>query len=212
MTRPRHLADAGRYGALYDALDSIQTRTNLHFLEVGAYDGNRALRLLRYWHELDPRHTSYYFGFDLWEDLTPERSKAEKSKTKLPPSQDAVWRKFRDAGRACALWGGDTRVTLPRQVEAGGLPTMDLIYIDGGHSLETVASDWAAASKLAAPGTIVLFDDYYDNCDEFGCGPLVRGLGAPWRVELLEPLDAIKPSGLRIRMARVTLPDGADYE
>ena len=43
------------------------------------------------------------------------------------------------------------------------LPQMDFIYIDGGHSLETIKNDWDYTKNLMHKGTIVLFDDYWQN-------------------------------------------------
>ncbi len=38
--------------------------------------------------------------------------------------------------------------------------SLDFVYIDGGHSYETVNSDWENVQKIMHPKTIVVFDDY----------------------------------------------------
>jgi hypothetical protein len=40
------------------------------------------------------------------------------------------------------------------------LPKMDLVFIDGGHSTETVATDWENVKDLLHEKSIVFFDDY----------------------------------------------------
>jgi hypothetical protein len=49
---------------------------------------------------------------------------------------------------------------------------MDLIFIDGGHSEETVGSDWANCEPLMHDQTIVYFDDY----PRWGIGPVVDAI------------------------------------
>jgi hypothetical protein len=51
---------------------------------------------------------------------------------------------------------------------------MDLIFIDGGHRLETVWSDWLGVQPLLDENTLVRFDDYW-NREQAGCKTLVDG-------------------------------------
>lgn len=196
-----------RYDNLTVALDNLRVNhrvTHLRFLEVGTYDGVRATQLLRRWLGFGEKFTAEYHGFDLFEFLTPQMSKAELSKSKLPPSSLEVMKRMNGLPRTTVkLYKGNTRETLPKSAEE--LPPMNLIFVDGGHSLETIESDWNAVKQLLDPQTIVLFDDYYENRDDFGCKPLICGLHLPYRTTLLEPVDYIEHNNLRIRMARVTL-------
>lgn len=196
-----------RYDNLVQALDRIQARGQSHvtYLEVGTYDGRRALALARTWWRRSPEHSFNYHGFDLFEALTEERSRAEFSKAQRPPSRAAVSQSLTAAGLAHDLYPGDTRETL-----AAALPAIlaanppDLIFLDGGHSLETVASDWAALQPALGPETICLLDDYYVDRVDVGCKTLADSLDpAAYAVRLLDPLDVIDGSGLRIRMVEV---------
>jgi hypothetical protein len=135
-------------------------------------------------------------------------SKAELSKSKLPPSEDEVLKAMRQAVSSRAkiqLHKGNTRETLAFAAKV--LPEMSLIYVDGGHSLETIASDWEHVRQLMMHGTQVIFDDYYENRTDYGCKTLIDGLAAQkvYKVQLLDPVDVIEQNGLEIRMAKVTL-------
>ena len=55
-------------------------------------------------------------------------------------------------------------------------PVFDFIYIDGGHSLETIRNDWTYSEKLMAPDGTVVFDDYYPNETSRGAKPMVDEL------------------------------------
>lgn len=196
-----------RYRNLYEAIDQIKERGTacFNFLEIGTYNGNRAIALMQYWHAIAPGVPGYYYGFDLFEALTPEMSKAELSKTKLPPSLREAGKKLNKAGIMSALWGGNTRESLPRNVPH--LPEMDLIFVDGGHSPETIQSDWEAIQPIVGPRTIVLLDDYYPNRTDYGCQALVTELDlldAPFDITLLDPLDTIPTNKMEIRMVRIT--------
>lgn len=196
-----------RYGNLDAALDALWADgcRHLKYLEVGTYDGARAAGLLAAWLARKGNEGVSYYGFDLWEDLTPERSAAEKSKPRLPPTRDEAMYRLQSAalGWPVTLVKGDTRETLPRT--APGLPEADLVFVDGGHSLETVASDWAAVRPLVGFRTRVLFDDLYENRDDFGCGPLLAALGPPYEVTRLDPVDSYAHTGVVVRMASVRL-------
>lgn len=194
-----------RYANLDEALALLAGRgvRVLRFLEVGTYDGRRAAGLLTRWRaRYAPGEVPAYYGFDLFEDMTPALSRDELSKSRLPPRRDEVRRTLLRAGADVLLFRGNTRDTLP--VAATSLPAMDLIFVDGGHSLETVASDWDAVKGLLAPHAIALFDDYYLNRDDYGCRPLVDALSpGEYRVTLLDPVDRYEHTGLAIRMVSV---------
>lgn len=201
---------ASRYDNLKIALATVlhQGTKHLRFLEVGTYDGIRATDLLKTWLSYGPTYSAEYHGFDMFELLTPDMSKAELSKSKLPPSEEEVlasMRKHFNTRTKIQLHKGNTRETLAFAAKV--LPEMNLIYVDGGHSLETIASDWENVRQLMMHGTQVLFDDYYENRTDYGCKTLIDELKARkvYKVDLLDPVDKIEQNGLEIRMAKVTL-------
>lgn len=215
-----------RYENLSRALLTVRAQgvQHLHFLEVGTYDGKRATAVLRAWTAFDRKFTANYYGFDLFEDLTPEMQAAELSKSKLPPSEATVRaHMMREVSRTrIHLFKGNTTESLPRALSEiprwsdtpllqrpvlNVLPeTVNLAFIDGGHSLATIQSDWDNVRRLMSVGTVVLFDDYYENRQDFGCKQLIDKLRTDpeYVVELLDPVDHIPQNGLQIRMAHVT--------
>lgn len=147
-----------------------------------------------------------YFGFDLFEDLTPELLEYEKSKQ--PPGRAQVQALLDATGARVRLFKGNTRQSLP--AHAAGIGPVDFIFIDGGPSVETIRSDWDKVQPMIGPRTVVLFDDYYTNDERevagSGCQTILGGLDpAGWRVEVLEPADRFaKPWGvLEVKFARV---------
>lgn len=201
------MAMLGRYVHLFRALDRIgrSGRKHLVFLEVGTYDGVRASQLLSTWLKDSAGRTAHYIGFDLFELCTPEIARAELSKERLPPRESEVKLRLLATGAQVTLFKGFTRDRLvPWSKHTDIRP--DLIFLDGGHSLDTVASDWGAVARVMGPHTLVLLDDYYEGRDDFGCRPLVNGLDRErYQVVLLDPVDHFTHTGLDIRMVEVTL-------
>jgi hypothetical protein len=65
---------------------------------------------------------------------------------------------------------GDSKLTLPLYRERHPEVRFDLIFIDGGHDLETVRSDIANFGSMGRPGTAVVVDDLMPWY-RFGTGP-----------------------------------------
>lgn len=133
-------------------------------IEIGTHRGQRA-RLLK-------AHCARYYGFDLWEagsDETDRRESNGKGRSSQAQAAEAL------ARSRFELIAGDTRDTLPAFCNRG--TRADFVFIDGGHSVETIASDWRWISKILTPGAVVVFDDYYEpGRDGFGCNSIVAGI------------------------------------
>ena len=90
--------------------------------------------------------------------------------------------KLLDDGELFDLFKGDTVVTLSKYVKA--LKKMDLIFIDGGHSYETVRSDWTQSKLLMHSETAVFFHNY----DFSGVKRLVDSISREdYIVEIIHP-------------------------
>lgn len=197
-----------RYEALYTVLETLiaERRSGITVLEVGTYDGRRAAALATFWTAQSGTPFTY-IGFDLFEDMDPRTNTAEFSKPTHPPAEAVARATILAATPRVTLVKGNTRDTLPAFVAArvAAKSVIDLMFIDGGHSLETVASDWAALVPLVTPETHVLFDDYYGNRADVGCKVLVTALQADpqFVVKILPAVDTVAGTGLQIRMAAV---------
>jgi len=197
-TRPR------RYVELFR---TIYRRRRRSIVEIGTWNGVHAEQMIR----TAAAHTDIaqvrYRGFDLFEHLTDEQLRGESSKR--PPPYETVLERLRNTGADVALIRGNTRVTLPQSTDV--LSAADLVFIDGGQSIETITADWEAVRAAIQPGTTVIFDDYYPDPEPalagLGCQSIIDGLErSTYQVEVLPTTDAFpQPWGvLRVRMARVT--------
>lgn len=173
-----------RYEQLIAACAKKQPRA---ILEIGTWNGDRALQLL----QVSPK--SVYYGFDLFEDATPTTDKEEMN-VKPHWDLDAVAQKL--SGFDAHLVKGNTRYTLTDFHEP-----VDFVWMDGGHSVETIVSDWVNVRRVITPYAEVYLDDYYTgpiDTDKFGCNRLVMGI----KHEVLPMKDAVKGGGF-VQMVRV---------
>ncbi len=123
-------------------------------LEVGVFNGNRALEMIQaariFHNEIN------YYGFDLFEDFQKKILKKEYSK--IPISRKKIIHKLSNYG-AIKLYKGFTEKTLPKFLKKKIF--VDFIFIDGGHAIKTIENDWKYCSKLMRKDSLVIFDDYY---------------------------------------------------
>lgn len=175
----------------YDQLIALAAAKKPNVLiEIGTHRGARA-RLLA-------EHCKRYFGFDLWEAGSEETDKRESNGKGRSTKEQAAQAL---AGSAFELIAGDTRETLPVLFERGVLA--DFVFIDGGHSIETIASDWQWTRRMLNPGAVVVFDDYYEpERAGFGCNQIVAGIEH-------ELLAGDTFDGTLIRLVRYVHPLGA---
>jgi predicted O-methyltransferase YrrM len=137
-------------------------------IEIGTHKGKIAAALCR--EALKHQEKVHYIGYDLFEDATDETNKREYNGKGAGCEDEA--RKALEAipGVTFELIKGDTRQTLHGQdVRA------DFVFIDGGHSVETIRGDYEAVKH----SRLIAFDDYYtDGVDtnKFGCNRVVSSL------------------------------------
>ena len=185
-----------RYVYLTHTIRTIKPKT---ILEIGVWNGMQAEIMVR--EALKFNKDVTYYGFDLFEMMTPEMFK--KAVAKNPPKMSVVQKDLEKTGAKIHLFKGLTQDTLP----AADLPVMDFIYIDGDHSLEGVAADWKNVQRFIGKKTVVIFDDYWNRTTE-GVKPLIDSLSRKkYSVEVLPITDRVKkPEGLlTIQFARVKL-------
>lgn len=197
----RYFRAPRRYRHLFDEIRRVRA---VRILEVGTWNGNRAIEMIEAARRATPGTPVAYFGFDLFEQLTDELFEHELSKK--PPSKLEVEAKLKATGAAITLVQGNTRETLPEFARTA--EPMDLIFIDGGHHVNTVRSDWEAVRSLMHERTVVLFDDYWRNRGDESAKPVVDAIDRSlYDVEVLPEKDVFENAHhgyLEISFAKVT--------
>jgi len=184
-------------------------------LEVGTYRGSHAAKMIETAKCFFAPDNINYWGFDLFEKLTEQD--IEKEFSKRPPTCDQVKKRLELTGAKIELYIGYTQETLPGFLaEMKGIIDIDLIFIDGGHSIETITSDWNYCKQMMSAKTIVLFDDYYPSAElgveGMGCQTLIDSLDhSRYQVEILEPEQIVQSvyGEMGIKMVKVQLTDSA---
>lgn len=153
-----------RYEYLRKRVGKLQPAS---IIEVGTWNGERALAFL----QMAPK--AHYYGFDYFDSWIPDVDTMEMN-VKKPVRLDVVQKKL--GGYKATLIRGNTRETLRDFVPDAPI---EFAWIDGGHSIETIAQDWANVKRVLAPGAEVWFDDYYSggpDTSQYGCNQLVETL------------------------------------
>lgn len=174
---------ASRY---YDLINIVKMYKRKNLLEVGTWSGDTACAMIQAAFEAGTT-TVHYTGIDLFEEATSETDKREFN-VKTHPSFKAVSLKFEDLAGIYAAEGktltyhlikGDSREKL-KILNDGSLCGLynifpDFVFIDGGHSRDTVKSDYNYCKGLP----VLILDDYYTQ-DDSGKLPEIRGVNDLW--------------------------------
>ena len=133
-------------------------------LEIGVYQGRRSKEMIEAAKVFT--NTVYYYGFDLFDLMNDKTLKKEISK--VPLNEDQIYKKIGKIA-STKLYKGFSDKTLPEFISKQIL--IDFVFIDGGHSRETINNDWINIKKIMKNNTIVMFDDYYigKKNDSYGC-------------------------------------------
>lgn len=190
----------------YDQLsDEVFNTKSCKIVEIGTWKGLTALEMIKAAKRCHDSSLISYIGFDLFEKMNNDILKKEVSKR--PPTKEEVRKKLEDTGVSIELHRGFTTATLPPFVQKLKESQVhpDLIYIDGGHSLETVAFDWSQIKEIMGEGTVVIFDDYLSPKQNWGCNEVIESLDAStYQVSILPVIDNID-NKFNIQLVKVTL-------
>lgn len=189
-----------RYAHLIDLVRDHEPAT---IVEVGTWDGRRAIEMAR---AALSRRAVAYTGFDLFEDATAETDARELNVKRHVRLADvrAKLSEFqaRNHGFGFRLVKGDSRTTLTDMAA-------DFAFIDGGHSVETIASDYQRLKR----SDVVVLDDFYlpdaegriPDITRFGCNRLLDRLRTETRrrIQILPAADRVRGGGL-VSMVAIT--------
>jgi hypothetical protein len=151
-----------------DALANSKKSKPFRVLEIGCGDAIRgrqiADRAVKFGHK-----TIEYFGFDLFESVCSEHIYSEALAPFRIIELETVKSLIAKNSKVSVikLFKGDSKVTLPANIK--DLPKMNVIFVNGGHSLPTIQSDIEYALKLAGEKTEVVIDNYYPGDYTKGC-------------------------------------------
>jgi len=187
-----------RYENIFKIIDEIKPKL---ILEVGTWNGEHAIEMIKYAAKHQPNGVRgiYYLGFDLFQDITDKQIELENSK-KVKADYLQVKAKLDKVGCKFNLIMGNTRETLKNH------PTIsvDFIFMDGGHSLLTIDSDWKNTRRFCNRNTVTLLDDYYPTDITKGCKALVDHLPLKsYNLDFLEPIDEFE-NNFKVQMVKVT--------
>ena len=140
---------AQRYAQIIDLIEDVKPKS---IIEIGVWNGKRACWMA----EAALKHSPavHYEGYDLFETASADTDRDELN-AKPHNSIHRVSQRLQDfaatqPGFTFKLYRGNTRQVL-RPCSA------DFVYIDGGHSVETIRHDY----EMTRDSPVVLFDDYY---------------------------------------------------
>ena len=161
-----------RYRQLADIIRHYKPKS---ITEVGTWNGGRAIEMALAVFEYRDKFS--YFGFDLFEEATALTDDIEMNTKKhhtielVTNRLEEFKNKMKEKGKEFIfkLHKGDSKVTLKKCKSSN---KVDLAFIDGGHSYETVKSDYNDLKKVP----LLVFDDFFSK-DEEGKQPEERNMG-----------------------------------
>lgn len=153
-----------RYKQLADMVRLYsKNKETFTIVETGTWNGGRAIEMaLAAFENCDVVH---YRGFDLFEEATEETDDVELNIKQHNKTEDVSRRLAEFATRlkeinkefTYRLYSGDTKETMKN----ARFDDVDFAYIDGGHSYDTVKSDYSFVADVP----VVVFDDFYSHED-----------------------------------------------
>ena len=175
-----------RYAQLLPIIAKAKPQT---IVEVGTWNGLRAIEMCT--EALKHQEKVLYLGFDLFEEASAESDERELNVKRHHSVAEVEARlgefKKANTGFDFKLFRGDTGKTIK------WLPDIpvDFAFIDGGHSTETIKSDYEGLKHAK----VIVLDDFYKkgpDTEKYGCNSLVEDIKDK---VLLPEKDPVKGGG-----------------
>ena len=148
-----------RYAQLLDEIDGLRPR---EIVEIGTWNGSRAIQMIQQVAKYVPINEISYQGFDLFESQTGEQYRRELSKQGW--DIEIVEKRIKATGANVYLIEGKTKETLEN------IDSSDFYFVDGGHSEATIKNDGDYIIEYMRKNSIAIFDDYYHAGKPAGMG------------------------------------------
>lgn len=191
--------------AVEDALTNSKKSKPFRILETGSHDGTKARQMIDRAASFG-RKAIEYTGFDFFETLTPEQIYAEylvhPPVRTLESCKDNIERNSK--ATKVTLFAGDSKDTL--KIEWSNVDPVNVIFINGGHSLNTIQSDIELALKIADQNTEIVINHYYPGDYLKGCAFLVDNQLSKLdslNVKICEPVDHIDGLDIDVKIVRI---------
>jgi hypothetical protein len=203
-----YLAQRGQhYKGLFDA---IRRYHPVNIMEIGTSSGQTAIGMIKVAgkFQLNEESDIQYYGIDLFETGNTKDWEAEFTGGYVPPTKETVKNQLmNETGAKITLVAVDSRLVQKTHYPVvAGWPKMDLIFIDGGHSLETVASDWEYAKSSMHEKTVVVLDDYFPELPFIGAKTVVDNIDrSVFDVKIMPEIDDYTHSFGRLRTQLVVV-------
>ncbi len=120
-------------------------------MEIGVYNGENAVTMIKSAIKNHPPDQIEYYGFDFFNYHSKER----------------IAEKLEQLGCRYVLFPGNTLDTVPDASTL--LPKMDMIFIDGGKSYREARSDWLGSARLMHRDTAI----FVHNADFSGVNRMI---------------------------------------
>lgn len=138
-------------------LKIIKQRKPKHFLEIGVFTGVTAKNICILLKKLHGNDYSY-IGIDLFEEIDREQVSDERAPKILKATSYSIESTYKFLeGYNVTLYKGKSSEVLK---DIPQLNSVDFIFLDGGHSYDTVYSDLRAIIEHAKKDSTILCDDY----------------------------------------------------
>ena len=187
-----------RYDELVKEVGIYKPKT---IMEIGSFRCARAERMIV---EAQKHNKKImYIGFDLFQDLDQEFRLYEGMGKAKQPDMSLCEQKLKSLNCDYQLIKGNTRDTLSNFFP---LIQIDFVFIDGGHSPETIRSDWENVKRVCLKGAAIYFDDYYPNRLDMGAAFLEQELrDQGYDVSFLNATDEERMEGREVRIMKVII-------
>lgn len=164
-----------RYFEIYKYIFQIKP---INICEIGIYTGERSYEIIKLSSKLNNRKINFT-GFDMFEDISDK--KIEEEFSKKPLDMKSIEQNLINLPNlnSLKLIKGDTNKILPDYYK-NFHNYFDFIFIDGGHSIETISNDFNFSLKMIKKNGYIILDDYYHNNKNLvkyaGCNKLINNL------------------------------------
>ncbi len=161
-----------RYDFLLHLVTHLQPKK---FIEIGTWTGERSKLIVKRLENLE-----LFIGFDLFESGDENMHLKEKTSKCTDASITEVKTKLENnkLNPDCeiVLIEGNSHETLPNFLTPETKASFDVVFMDGGHSLDTIQNDWNYSIQLVKEDGVIILDDYHFHQFDFGCRQLIDGL------------------------------------